>query len=123
MVTAVEQSYWALVSARQDAALRADTVNPQGLGMHKVCGEDSVRRAFADVNPQACAAWQSGALQHTWAAALRWPWPATKPTTGPGVLTKLERERKQRPRGFARVGRRGAGPRGRAYQWDIDGRP
>lgn len=54
--------------------LRADTVNPQGLGMRKVCSEDSVRRAFADVAPQACAAWQSGALQHTWAAALRWPW-------------------------------------------------
>ena len=54
--------------------LRADTVNPQGLGMGKVCSEDSVRRAFADVDPKACAAWQSGALQHTWRAALRWPW-------------------------------------------------
>jgi hypothetical protein len=53
--------------------LRADTVNPQGLGMRKVCSEDSVRRAFAEVDPKACAAWQSGALQHTWGAALRWP--------------------------------------------------
>ncbi len=42
--------------------------------MRKVCSEASVRRAFADVDPKACAAWQRGALQHTWAAALRWPW-------------------------------------------------
>jgi hypothetical protein len=54
--------------------LRADTVNPQGLGMSKVCSEDSVRRAFAAADPKACAAWQSGALQRTWQAALRWPW-------------------------------------------------
>lgn len=54
--------------------LRADSVNPQGLGMRKVCSEDSVRRAFADADPEACAAWQSGALQQTWRAALRWPW-------------------------------------------------
>ena len=32
-------------------ALRADTVNPQGLGMSRVCSEDSVRRAFADDAP------------------------------------------------------------------------
>jgi hypothetical protein len=54
--------------------LRADTVNPQGLGMSRVCSEDSVRRAFADACPEACAAWQSGALQQTWRPALRWPW-------------------------------------------------
>jgi hypothetical protein len=54
--------------------LRADTVNPQGLGMSRVCSEDSVRRAFADADPQACAAWQSGALQQPWQPALRHPW-------------------------------------------------
>ena len=32
-------------------ALRADTVNPAGLGMTKVCSEDSVRRAFAAADP------------------------------------------------------------------------
>ena len=37
-------------------ALRADPVNPPGLGMTKVCSEDSVRRAFAHVDPAACAA-------------------------------------------------------------------
>jgi hypothetical protein len=55
-------------------ALRADTVNPQGLGMTRVCCEDSVRRAFADADPCACAAWQTGALQQTWRPALRRPW-------------------------------------------------
>ena len=55
-------------------ALRADTVNPQGLGMTRVCSEDSVRRAFADADPQACAAWQTGALQQAWQPALRLPW-------------------------------------------------
>lgn len=55
-------------------ALRADTVNPQGLGMRKVCSEDSVRRAFAAADPHACAAWQSGALQSTWRPALRHAW-------------------------------------------------
>jgi hypothetical protein len=54
--------------------LRADTVNPQGLGMSKVCSEDSVRRAFADADPTACAAWQTDALRTTWLPALRHPW-------------------------------------------------
>src|SRR5512137_197557 len=40
-------------------ALRADTVNPAGLGMTKVCSEDSVRRAFAAADPAACASWQN----------------------------------------------------------------
>jgi hypothetical protein len=55
-------------------ALRADSVNPQGLGMSRVCSEDSVRRAFAEATPKACAAWQTGALQQTWLPALRLPW-------------------------------------------------
>ena len=55
-------------------ALRADTVNPQGLGMTRVCSEDSVRRAFADADPHACAAWQTGALRQAWLPALRLPW-------------------------------------------------
>jgi hypothetical protein len=55
-------------------ALRGDTVNPQGLGMSKVCSEDSVRRAFAEADPAACAAWQAEALRQTWLPALRQPW-------------------------------------------------
>jgi len=55
-------------------ALRADTVNPAGFGMGKVCSEDSVRRAFAGANPVACARWQTGALRQTWLPALRQPW-------------------------------------------------
>ena len=54
--------------------LRADTVNPAGLGMTKVCSEDSVRRAFADADAEACAKWQIEALQRTWLPALRHPW-------------------------------------------------
>lgn len=55
-------------------ALRADPVNPPALGMTKVCCEDSVRRAFADVDPAAGARWQTQALQATWLPALRHAW-------------------------------------------------
>lgn len=55
-------------------ALRADTVNPAGLGMGKVCSEDSVRRAFAAAKPQACADWQTQSLRQTWLPVLRQPW-------------------------------------------------
>jgi hypothetical protein len=55
-------------------ALRGDTVNPQGLGMSKVCSEDSVRRAFAGADEEACAIWQTRALRQTWLPALRQPW-------------------------------------------------
>ncbi|MBL6764880.1 MAG: transposase [Verrucomicrobiae bacterium] len=54
--------------------LRTDTVNPQGLGMAKVCSEDSVRRAFKNVDPEACARWQQEALAATWLPALQLPW-------------------------------------------------
>ena len=54
--------------------LRADTVNPAGLGMTKVCSEDSVRRAFAKADAEACAKWQTEALERTWLPALRHPW-------------------------------------------------
>ena len=55
-------------------ALRADTVNPPGLGMSKVCSEDSVRRAFKDADPVACAQWQNQSLRQSWLPALRQPW-------------------------------------------------
>lgn len=55
-------------------ALHADTVNPAGLGMTKVCSEDSVRRAFADADPQACADWQNQSLRQSWLPALRHAW-------------------------------------------------
>jgi hypothetical protein len=55
-------------------ALRADTVNPAGFGMSKVCSEDSVRRAFAGADPAACALWQTAALRRAWLPALRHPW-------------------------------------------------
>lgn len=54
--------------------LRADTVNPVGLGMSKVCSQDSVRRAFAQADAEACARWQTQALRESWMPALRHPW-------------------------------------------------
>jgi hypothetical protein len=54
--------------------LRADAVNPQGLGMTRVCSEDSVRRAFAGADPAACQRWQTAALEQLWQPALRLPW-------------------------------------------------
>lgn len=55
-------------------ALRADTVNPARLGMSRVCSKDSVRRAFADADPQACADWQHQSLRQNWLPALRHAW-------------------------------------------------
>jgi hypothetical protein len=43
------------------SALRADKVNPVGLGMEEVCSEDSVRCACLDEVPEPLAQWQ---LQH-----------------------------------------------------------
>ena len=55
-------------------ALRGDTINPQGLGMSKVCSEDSVRRAFQEADPLACALWQQQSLQQTYLPGLHQPW-------------------------------------------------
>jgi hypothetical protein len=44
-------------------ALRFDGVNPQMLGMTKVCSEDSLRRAFQDTAEAACAESLTGHLQ------------------------------------------------------------
>jgi hypothetical protein len=55
-------------------ALRADSVNPIGLGMSKVCCEDSIRRAFAHADPEACARWMQRALRRSWEPALSEDW-------------------------------------------------
>ena len=55
-------------------AMRGDQVNPVGLGMSRVCSEDSVRLAFKKVDPEACACWQQKALARTWEPALKHPW-------------------------------------------------
>jgi hypothetical protein len=62
-------------------ALRADTVNPAGFGMKKVCSEDSVRRAFQGADPAACADWQMQALRRCWLPALRHGWVLDLDTT------------------------------------------
>jgi hypothetical protein len=55
-------------------ALRFDGVNPQLLGMRKVCSEDSVRRAFTDVEPAECTAWLQRHLRISYEPLLREPW-------------------------------------------------
>ena len=56
------------------AALRADQVNPAGLGMERVCSEDSVRRAFKDQQPEPLAQWQLKHRLHSVQPALKHPW-------------------------------------------------
>jgi hypothetical protein len=55
-------------------ALRADGVNPELLGMHKVCSEDSVRRAFEKVDPEASRQWLQQHLRRIWEPLLYEPW-------------------------------------------------
>jgi hypothetical protein len=55
-------------------ALRGDQVNPLGLGMSRVCSEDSVRLAFKDTDAASCAQWQQQALAQTWEPLLKHPW-------------------------------------------------
>ena len=61
-------------------ALRADRVNPPGLGMDQMCSEDSVRRAFTRADPVACANWHAQALRQTYLPALRMDLDATVKT-------------------------------------------
>ena len=56
------------------AALRFDGVNPQLLGMSKVCSEDSVRRAFSGVEQAECMAWLQRHLRIGYEPLLREPW-------------------------------------------------
>lgn len=55
-------------------ALRFDGVNPQLLGMTRVCSEDSVRRAFSGVEPAECATWLTQHLRISYEPLLREPW-------------------------------------------------
>lgn len=54
-------------------ALRADRVNPAGLGVSRVCSEDRVRHAFQDKAPEPLARWQRTHLLHSVAPALEQP--------------------------------------------------
>lgn len=55
-------------------ALRFDGVNPQLLGMTKVASEDSVRRAFGDVEESECTAWLTRHLGISYEPLLHEPW-------------------------------------------------
>lgn len=55
-------------------SIRADSVNPQLLGMSKVVSEDSVRRAFRSVEEGVCAKWQTHHLGRCYEPLLYEPW-------------------------------------------------
>jgi hypothetical protein len=55
-------------------ALRFDGVNPGLLGMTKVCSEDSVRKAFLEVEAADCAGWQTRHLRTSYEPLLHEPW-------------------------------------------------
>lgn len=55
-------------------ALRADGVNPNLLGMTKVCSEDSVRRAFEKIDSEASRQWLQHHLRRVWEPLLYEPW-------------------------------------------------
>jgi hypothetical protein len=63
------------------AAIRADGVNPELLGLSKVASEDSVRRAFLAVDGQECADWQTAHLRRCYEELLREPWIVDLDTT------------------------------------------
>jgi hypothetical protein len=63
------------------AALRFDPVNPGLLGMQKVASEDSVRRFFGAMEPDAAARWLSGHLRQCWEGLLTTPWVLDVDTT------------------------------------------
>ena len=71
-------------------ALRADPVNPAGLGMSKVCSEDSVRRAFAGAEAELVAQWQRKHLQRCWEPAVDQPWVLDIDTTTKSIYGPQE---------------------------------
>ena len=56
------------------AAIRADGVNPELLGMSRVLSEDAVRRSFVAAEEEPCAAWLQKHLQICYAPLLHEPW-------------------------------------------------
>ena len=55
-------------------SIRGDGVNPNLLEMSKVTSEDSVRRAFKNVDKRDCADWQRRHLRHCYNPLLAEPW-------------------------------------------------
>lgn len=56
------------------SAIRADGVNPELLGMQKTASEDSVRRAFINIDENECAKWQGVHLKRCYHPLLSEPW-------------------------------------------------
>jgi hypothetical protein len=55
-------------------SIRNDGVNPELLGMSKVLSEDSVRRAFRDIDEQACRQWLGRHLRKCYEPLLEEDW-------------------------------------------------
>ena len=54
--------------------IRSERVNADFLGMKKVVSEDSVRRAFKDLDSESCNVWQINHLRRCWDPLLYEPW-------------------------------------------------
>jgi hypothetical protein len=55
-------------------SIRNDGVNPELLGMSKVVSEDSVRRAFGDIDETACRGWLGRHLRKCYEPLLEEDW-------------------------------------------------
>lgn len=71
-------------------SIRCDQVNPTVLGMTQVMSEDSVRRAFKNVDEGACSAWQQNHLRRCWEPLLYEPWILDIDTTVKPLYGKQE---------------------------------
>ena len=71
-------------------ALRHDGVNPELLGLSRVCSDDSVRRAIARLDEQAAEAWLGRHLDHVVRPLLQEPWILDIDTTVQPVYGRQE---------------------------------
>jgi len=72
------------------SAVRADTVNPELLGMDKVVSEDAVRRAFKQINEPQGVDWLKGHLGRCYEALQGLPWILDGDTTVKPLYGKQE---------------------------------
>jgi hypothetical protein len=71
-------------------SIRCDSVNPSLMGMKQVMSEDSVRRAFQNVDAAACAEWQQAHLRRCLEPLLSEPWILDIDTTVKPLYGKQE---------------------------------
>lgn len=71
-------------------SLRSDSVSPELLGMNKVMSEDSVRRAFQNMDESDCLEWQRRHLHFCYGPLLHEPWILDVDTTVKPLYGKQE---------------------------------